>query len=89
MQTIAFLLTSLLLHNTSEMIHHRGASLSKQQTTDLLAHTDRICHCLLVHERNKTKLMTHKYPIDLEISPIARLVWTPDPSGQKGLGSRL
>ena len=33
--------------------------------------------------------MTHKYPIDLEISPIAMLVWTPDPSGQKGLGSRL
>jgi len=47
---------------TSEMIHQLGASLSEQQTADLqFCHGThgRICHCLLLHERNKPNLMMH------------------------------
>ena len=46
------------LECTSEMVHHRWVSPSEQQTAQLL-----VCHgthCLLLHERNKPNLMTHK-----------------------------
>ena len=55
------------------MLHHRGASLSKQHIAGLLfchgtqtAHNSRVCHCLLFHERDvvtQTKLYnTHVLP---------------------------
>ena len=40
---------------TSEMVHHHGATLSKQQTALLSWHTAVYC----LHERNKLNLMTH------------------------------
>ena len=51
------------IHTTSEMIHHRGASLSEQHTADLL-----ICHgtqqdlslSTVTGKHNKSNLMMHK-----------------------------
>ena len=60
---------SMLLYNTSRMIHHRGVSLSKQQNywfNNLSWHTAGFV-TIYCHESNKPNLMMHK-----EVSPHQR-----------------